>query len=89
MWIKNEIRIGSDDFGCQTNVKGNITEVELPYIEDWAKLLESDSITIDNETYTIQSVRDVAERHEKLLILCIKQEATKHERKSSKRSKTN
>ncbi len=88
MWINKNIKLGSDDFNCSIRIKDEIVEIELPFVEDWAKLLESKQITIDNVKYNIISVVDIAERHERLFISCLKDKSKKREGKNEQSNKS-
>jgi|TARA_A100001388_G_C28737580_1_gene485000 hypothetical protein len=86
MWLPKTVKVGSNDLDCSINIKNNIVEIELPFVEDWAKLLESDGIMLDGSKLKILSTTNVAGRNEKIFITCTKEKNKKTERGTNEQS---
>jgi SPP1 family predicted phage head-tail adaptor len=79
MWELKAIEIGSKKLDAQVNIQKNNVEIEIPYYKNFK---DTDTIKIDNKSYTISYAKNLGDRDEIIVILTNTENNNEH--KSSK-----
>jgi hypothetical protein len=79
MWIDSEVLINKETHTCKLSMGTTISEVELPYFEDWKDV---DTLNIEGKKCEVIMSSDLGDRNETIIMRC------KHERESNKSRKT-